>query len=85
MNETAIQTALDATAIFMQNKEERIKYLNREMAIIDYESEKEAWIDEGKLEVIRAMIKKGFDNETISSVTSWDVDNIINVREKMKE
>ena len=36
MNEASIQTAMNATAIFMQNKEDRLKYLNREMAIIDY-------------------------------------------------
>ena len=50
MNETSIQTALDATAIFMQNSDERLKYLNREMAIMDYESDKAAWIDEGRKE-----------------------------------
>ena len=32
---------------FMQNKE-RLDYLNREMAILDYDSDKDAWIDEGK-------------------------------------
>ena len=50
MNEAAIQTALDATAIFMQNRQERFDYLNREMAIMDYESDKDAWIAEGKNE-----------------------------------
>ena len=44
MNETAIQTALDAATIFMQDKKERLTYLNREMAIFDYESDKDAWI-----------------------------------------
>ena len=50
MNEASIQTALDATAMFMQNSDERLKYLNREMAIMDYESDKAAWIDEGRKE-----------------------------------
>ena len=50
MNEAAIQTALDATAVFMQNRQERLDYLNREMAIMDYESDKDAWIDAGKAE-----------------------------------
>jgi len=50
MNEASIQTALDATAIFMQNSDERLKYLSREMAIMDYESDKAAWIDEGRKE-----------------------------------
>ena len=48
MNEAAIQTALDATAVFMQNRQERLDYLNREMAIMDYESDKDAWIAEGE-------------------------------------
>ena len=48
MNEAAIQTALDATSIFMQNSSERLAYLNREMAIIDYESDKAAWTAEGE-------------------------------------
>ena len=50
MNEAAIQTALDATTIFMQDKKERLNYLNREMAIFDYESDKDAWISEGRAE-----------------------------------
>lgn len=85
MNETAIQTALDATAIFMQNKEDRIKYINREMAIIDYESEKEAWIDEGKLEMIHAMMRDGLDDNTISRIASWPVDDVIREREKISK
>lgn len=32
----------------MQDKSERLKYLNREMAILDYESDKAAWIEEGE-------------------------------------
>lgn len=50
MNEVAIQTALNAAAIFMQNKKERLDYLNREMAILDYESDKDAWFNEGHAE-----------------------------------
>ena len=67
MNETAIQTALDATAVFMQNKKERLDYLNREMAIMDFESDKAAWIEEGRMEgrmegreeTIRALLANG--------------------------
>ena len=60
MNEAAIQTALDASAVFMQNRQERLNYLNREMAIMDYESDKDAWIDEG--------ILKGQDLERLNSI-----------------
>ncbi len=48
MNNTAIQTAMDAASIFMQNSTERLAYLNREMAILDYESDKAAWMEEGR-------------------------------------
>ena len=50
MNEAAIQTALDATATFMQDDKERWNYLNREMAIWDYNSDKVAWTEEGRKE-----------------------------------
>ena len=47
MKDAAIQTAFDAAHIFMQNTEERIRYLNKEMAILDYDSDKVAWTEEG--------------------------------------
>ena len=69
MNEASIQTALDATAIFMQNSDERLKYLNREMAIMDYESDKAAWIDEGRKEGREEGREEGRD-ETIKLLLS---------------
>ena len=38
MNEEAIGSAYDATLAFFQTPEERLKYLNRQMAIMDYQS-----------------------------------------------
>ena len=38
MSEAAINNAYDATSIFLQDKAERLKYINREMAIMDYRS-----------------------------------------------
>ena len=57
MKETAIHTALDATSIFMQDESERLAYLNREMAIMDYESDKEAWAAEARDEERKAGIR----------------------------
>ena len=57
MQETAIHTALDAASIFMQDENERLAYLNREMAIMDYESDKAAWADEAREEERKAGIK----------------------------
>ena len=38
MSEAAIGKAYDATGMFFQNKEERLNYINRQMAIMDYNS-----------------------------------------------
>ena len=48
MKDIAIQTAMDAAAIFMQDSNERLAYLNREMAIMDYESDRAMWTAEGR-------------------------------------
>ena len=95
MNETAIQTALDAATIFMQDKKERLNYLNREMAIFDYESDKDAWISEGITEghtktVINTLNRYTRRNIPISADVIADIaeDNemtIDNVRNIAKE
>lgn len=38
MNEAAISNAYDATKVFFQTPQERMDYLNRQMAIMDYNS-----------------------------------------------
>ena len=83
MSEAAIQTALDATAIFMQDDNERLKYLNREMAIWDYESDKAAWTTEGERNIVQNMIRKGFDDATINVATSWSINDIKAERDKL--
>ena len=81
MNEASIQTVLDATAIFMQNSDERLKYLNREMAIMDYESDKAAWIDEGRKEGREEGREEGRDEMiklllSLGKITADDVKEI---------
>ena len=87
MNEAMIQTALDATAIFMQDDKERFEYLQREMAILDYNSDKAAWTEEGRTEgergIVQNMITKGFDDTTISTATSWSIKDIQAERDKL--
>ena len=89
MNESAIQTAMNAAAVFMQNKEERLKYLNREIAIIDYESDKAAWIDEGrakeKIFMVHSMIKNDLDDITISKISALPIEVIQQERNKISE
>ena len=80
MNEASIQTAMNATAIFMQNKEDRLKYLNREMAIIDYESDKVAWINEGvekgRNDTIRALLASGISFDVIQKATGMTAEQL---------
>ena len=75
MNDASIQTAINATSIFMQDSAERQAYLNREMAIMDYESDKAVWTEEGRAEgenrlsrLIAHLIEIG-QNDQILSVT----------------
>ena len=86
MNEASIQTAMNATAIFMQNKEDRLKYLNREMAIIDYESDKAAWINEGvekgRNDTIRALLASGISFDVIQKATGMTVEQLEELAKK---
>ncbi len=38
MSDTAINNAMDAAKTFLSNDDDRLKYLNRQMAIMDYNS-----------------------------------------------
>ena len=38
MSDTAINNAMDAARTFLSNDDDRLKYLNRQMAIMDYNS-----------------------------------------------
>ena len=83
MNEAAIQTALDATAIFMQNSSERLAYLNREMAIIDYESDKAAWTEEGRAEGEANERAEGIKN-LVATVKELSADQAQAIEQVMK-
>jgi len=50
MSDTAIKNAMQAARIFLNNTEERRRYINREMAIMDYNSDHEAAIAQGRAE-----------------------------------
>ncbi|MBO6245958.1 MAG: hypothetical protein J6N55_06730 [Anaerovibrio sp.] len=39
MSDVAIKNAVNDTAIFMQDMEERLKYINRQMSIMDYNTD----------------------------------------------
>lgn len=50
MSDTAIKNAMQAARVFLNNTEERRRYINREMAIMDYNSDHEAAIAQGRAE-----------------------------------
>ena len=47
MSDVAIKNAVNDTAIFMQDMEERLKYINRQMAIMDYNTDMRVSREEG--------------------------------------
>ena len=47
MSDTAIKNAVNDTGIFMQDMEERLKYINRQMAIMDYNTDMRVSREEG--------------------------------------
>ena len=88
MNDTSIHTAINAADLFMQDNEDRLAYLNRELAIMDYESDKAVWTEEGRTtgqvegeqNIVRKMIKKGYDDTAINDATDWSIEAIQNER-----
>lgn len=51
--EKAIQDAINATNLFMQDEEQRLAYVNREMAIMDYQSDMNDCREEGAVDMIK--------------------------------
>ena len=50
MSDAAIKNAVNDTGIFMQDIEERLKYINRQMAIMDYNTDMSVSREEGREE-----------------------------------
>ena len=50
MSDAAIKNAVNDTGIFMQDIEERLKYINRQMAIMDYNTDMRVSREEGRKE-----------------------------------
>ena len=48
MSDAAIKNAVNDTGIFMQNMEERLRYINRQMAIMDYNTDMRVSREEGR-------------------------------------
>ncbi|WP_297963882.1 hypothetical protein [uncultured Anaerovibrio sp.] len=50
MSDAAIKKAVNDTDIFMMDFEERLKYINRQMAIMDYNTDMRVSREEGRAE-----------------------------------
>mgnify|MGYP006873049813 CR=1 FL=1 len=50
MTEPNIKNAIDAAQTFLMDERQRMEYINREMAIMDYESDKASYLEEGMIE-----------------------------------
>ena len=61
MGETAIKDAFSAANLFMQDEEQRLAYVNREMAIMDYQSDMKAYREEGREEGRKEGRKEGLE------------------------
>ena len=59
MSDEAIHKAVDAARTFLQNDAERLAYINRELAILDYNSDHRDAFEEGKAEGCREGEAKG--------------------------
>lgn len=59
MSDEAMHKAVDAARTFLQNDAERLAYINRELAILDYNSDHRDAFEEGKAEGCREGEAKG--------------------------
>ncbi len=77
----AIKDAFSAADLFMQDEEQRLAYVNREMAIMDYQSDMKSYREEGKEEgkedLIRNLLTVGTPIEYIRKATGWTEEAIL--------
>ena len=74
MSEAAISNAYDAASAFMMNPQDRMSYVNRQMAIMDYNSGLNAAEERGEKRM-KALIKRLSDaqrNDDISRAVTDD-------------
>jgi len=92
MQDSKIKDALDASDRFMDDLDERLAYVNREMAMMDYKSDTEGYYRDGiakgraeeRFNILKEMIKNGFDNETIHKITTLSLEEIKDFRKNNK-
>ena len=81
MEATAIKDAFSAANLFMQDEDQRLAYVNREMAIMDYQSDMKSYREEGRKEgkedLIRNLLTVGTPIEYIRKATGWTEEAIL--------
>ena len=100
MNNPQNQNAIKASDKFMDNMDERLAYINREMAIMDEISNREGSLKEGfekgfdkkkkKMgqavnRIITNMIQAGLDDDQIAKITNQSLETIQQVREALRK
>ena len=71
MSDEAIHKAIDAARTFLQNDAERLAYINRELAILDYNSDHRDAFEEGKAEGRREGEAKGREEGQAIANERW--------------
>lgn len=100
MSEAAIRNAMDAADIFMQSEEQRLAYINREMAIMDYNSDMEGCREkgreqgleqgrkqgreQGRIEIALEMLKDKMDLDKIVRYSRLPMDKILSLGKQHK-
>ena len=89
MEATAIKDAFSAANLFMQDEEQRLAYVNREMAIMDYQSDMKSYKEEGREEgrkegeqagiaqMVKKLVDVGTPMEYIRKASGWTDDAIL--------
>ena len=80
MSEAAIQNAMEAARIFLNNTAERRLYINREMARMDRESQLEVAHEDGFSAGLKKGVMQGRKEEAISNT----IHNLNNLMSQMK-
>ncbi len=85
MEATAIKDAFNAADLFMQDEEQRLAYVNREMAIMDYQSDMNACREEGANEatinIVKNMLAMGVSPDIIQKATGMKESAILEMQE----
>jgi len=92
MSEAAISKAYDATGTFFLSQQDRLNYINRQMAIMDYNSGMNAAIKQGikqgeeqtKRSMVLSMLREKISPDVIAKVSGWTVEAIRQFAEQNK-